>query len=61
MKTVAKRACVRRGLYINWDFIFNHLRDCKYCQSFQPCGWYELSSKVFEHATCDCNRCKTER
>ena len=50
-----------KGLYINWDWVFNHLRDCKYCQSFQPCGWNELASKIFEHATCKCRRCKKDR
>ena len=51
----------RKVLSINWDWVFNHLRDCKYCQSFQPCGWNELASKIFEHGTCKCRRCKKDR
>ena len=51
----------RKVLSINWDYIFNHLRKCEYCQSFQPCEFKELAQQVFEHATCECERCKREK
>ena len=51
---------MRKLLYVNWDYIFKHLRNCKYCQSVQPCNFKTLSMQVFDHLNCDCKKCKTD-
>jgi hypothetical protein len=49
------------GLYINWEKVFDHLRDCKICQSKQPCDFKTLSTFVFQHLICECEICKLTR
>jgi hypothetical protein len=51
----------RKLLYFNWDRVFEHLRDCKICQSKQPCDFKTLSNVVWDHMSCKCEICKLTR